>query len=156
MRITFVCPPFDMGGGQRVIALYAASLEARGHKVLVVAPPLRPRRLHAKIQSAVKERRLPWRRPKDQSHFDRHFHLTKVLDRYRPVGERDVPNADVVIATWWETAEWVSLMSPEKGVKCYFVQHHEVFQYLPVERVEATLRADFQKITIAPWCTGSP
>ncbi|HEY9826928.1 MAG TPA: glycosyltransferase family 4 protein, partial [Stenomitos sp.] len=73
------------------------------------------------------------------------------LDRYRPLQDQDVPDADVIIATWWETAEWIAPLSAAKGVKVYFVQHHEVFDYLPQERVEATYRLPFFHITIAQW-----
>ena len=43
----------------------------------------------------------------------------------------------VVIATWWETAEWVAGLSPRKGAKAYFLQHHEVHPGQPVDRVRA-------------------
>ena len=39
----------------------------------------------------------------------------------------DVPDGDLIIATWWETAEWVNALSPNKGAKVYFIQHHEIF-----------------------------
>jgi hypothetical protein len=48
-----------------------------------------------------------------------------------------------VIATWWETAEWVDRLSVSKGKKVYFIQHYEAFDYLPKERVEATWRLPF-------------
>jgi glycosyltransferase involved in cell wall biosynthesis len=73
------------------------------------------------------------------------------LDRRRAVMESDLPDADVVIATWWETAEWVAELSPRKGAKAYFIQHHEVFDYLPKERVSATYRLPLHKITISKW-----
>jgi glycosyltransferase involved in cell wall biosynthesis len=74
-----------------------------------------------------------------------------LLDRWRPVADADVSDADVVVATWWETAEWVYGLAPRKGAKAYFVQHHEVFSYLPVDRSRATYRLPLHKITIAQW-----
>ena len=82
----------------------------------------------------------------DGSGLDHH-----VLDRWRPVTDVDVPDGDVVIATWWETAEWVNALSPNKGAKVYFIQHHEIFPYLPVERCEATYRMPLHKIVVARW-----
>jgi glycosyltransferase involved in cell wall biosynthesis len=67
------------------------------------------------------------------------------------VGDQDLPDADVLIATWWETAEWVAHVTRRKGAKAYFIQHHEVFDYLPTERVRATWRMPLQKITISKW-----
>ena len=64
---------------------------------------------------------------------------------------RDVPNADVIIATWWETAEWVAQLSPSKGVKAYLIQDHEIFPYLPVERAAATWRLPLHKIVVSQW-----
>ena len=63
----------------------------------------------------------------------------------------DVPDGDLVIATWWETAEWVNALSPNKGAKVYFIQHHEIFPYLPVDRCEATYRMPLHKIVVARW-----
>ena len=64
---------------------------------------------------------------------------------------KDVPDADVTIATWWETAEWVNAFPESKGVKVHFVQGHENFKYLPIERVTQVYRLPFYKITIANW-----
>ncbi|HVT88762.1 MAG TPA: glycosyltransferase family 4 protein [Tepidisphaeraceae bacterium] len=49
----------------------------------------------------------------------------RVLDQNRPVRDSDIPDADLVIATWWETAEWVAKLSPNKGAKAYFIQLDE-------------------------------
>jgi len=68
--------------------------------------------------------------------------------------DSDVPDADIVIATWWETAEWVSRLHPCKGAKVYFIQHHEVFENLPTERSRATYRLPLHKIVIAKWLQG--
>ncbi len=55
------------------------------------------------------------------------------------------------IATWWETAEWVAKLSPSKGAKMYFVQGHEIFPGLPLERCRATYRLPLRKIVVAEW-----
>lgn len=57
----------------------------------------------------------------------------------------------MVVATWWETAEWVAKLSPSKGAKAYLIQHYETFDYLPVERVEATWSLPLHKIVVAEW-----
>jgi glycosyltransferase involved in cell wall biosynthesis len=63
----------------------------------------------------------------------------------------DFSPADVVIATWWETAEWIAPLGPEYGQKCYLIQGHEIFPGLPIERVQATYRMDFDKIVVSQW-----
>jgi len=75
----------------------------------------------------------------------------RVLDRHRPPVDADVPDADVVIATWWETAEWVDALSAKKGAKVYFIQHHEVVMGLSVDRVQKTYNLPLHKIVVANW-----
>jgi glycosyltransferase involved in cell wall biosynthesis len=74
-----------------------------------------------------------------------------MIDRRRPIVAADVPDADVVVATWWETAEWVATFPPSKGKPVYFIQHYEVYADQPVARVDATWRLPFQKIAVARW-----
>jgi glycosyltransferase involved in cell wall biosynthesis len=73
------------------------------------------------------------------------------LDDYRPVCDADVPDADVVVATWWETAEWVVRLSPAKGAKAFFLQGFEVYGAQPAERVRRTWSFPMHKIVIAQW-----
>jgi glycosyltransferase involved in cell wall biosynthesis len=75
----------------------------------------------------------------------------RLLDRYRPVEDRDLPDADVVLATWWSTAQWVAALSPAKGAKAYFIQQLESNFGQPAEEVEATWRLPMQKIVCAQW-----
>ncbi len=62
-----------------------------------------------------------------------------------------MPDGDVVVATWWMTAEWASGLGPSKGRKVYFVQGHEVGPHLDRSRVEATYRLPFPKIVVSSW-----
>ena len=122
-----------------------------GHRVRVVAGRHEPDRLRTKIKK--------WFRGEYQGASSQRSHPhhrgvavdVHVLEKFRPVVDSDVPDADVVIATWWETAEWVNRLEARKGAKVYFVQHHEVFEYLPVDRVRATYRLPLHKIVIARW-----
>ncbi len=151
MKITFVCPPLNMTGGIRVIAIYAKYLQSFGHEVLVVASPAWVTK--GLLARALKKLRLPALplRPQRPSHFDGTGVPIKILGRPRNVRESDVPDADVIIATWWETAEFVAPMSAAKGRQVYFVQHHEVFEWMPRDRVAATYRSTMQKIVVAEW-----
>ena len=140
-----------MSGGQRVISIYADHLRRRGHEVMVVSPPRRARTTREKLRSVTRGGGWPKQPREHSSHFDGLGLDCRVLDKYRPILHSDVPDADVVIATWWETAEWASGFPAPKGAKVYFIQHHEVFPYLPVERVEATWKIPFHKILISQW-----
>lgn len=152
MRITFICPTPNKSGGMKVTALYGKLLAARGHDVCFVAPPEPPISLLSKAKSLVRGRGWPSDPPRlASSYFDNSSLDLRIIERARPIRDADVPDADYVIATWWETAEWVESLSPRKGVKVYFIQGHEVFPYLPVERCHATYRMPLHKIVVARW-----
>jgi len=145
MRVTFVLPTPGMNGGTRVSAIYARALADWGHKVVLVSVPTAQTRLLHRLQDFAGLRRAP------RSHFDGLGLEHHVLEKWRPVVDADVPDADVVIATWWETAEWVASMGPRKGAKVYFVQGHEVFHESVAARCQATYRLPMQKIVVARW-----
>ncbi len=139
-----------MGGGTRVVSIYARALLEKGHQVVLVSIPHSRKSLKTKFKQYIKG--LGW--PKSvtpPSHLDNLNLDHRVLNEKRPIVDNDVPSADVVIATWWETAEWVYALAPEKGAKIYFIQGHEVFDFLPVERSKATYRLPLHKIVISKW-----
>lgn len=149
MRITFVISSLDLSGGSRVIATHARMLAESGHSVTVVVPQRRPFPLRRRLRELIVHGR--WETGHGAgSHYDDLGLDVRVVD-HRPIVEADVPDADVVIATWWETAEWVNALSAKKGVKVYFVQGHEVFDNLPLDRVRATYRMPFVKIVVSGW-----
>lgn len=155
MRVTFILPTLDYSGGNRVVAVHAAGLMALGHQVSVVVPRPPQRRLRDSIAHIL--RRQPGA-PSTSGFIEiQGSHVTDagivplVAQMSGAVRAEDVPDADVVIATWWETAEWVLTMPSTKGAKVYFVQGYEVFDYTPKQRVEATYRAPLRRITISHW-----
>jgi len=151
MRITFIIPTVSLAGGTRVVVIYAQALVRLGHLVRIISPPPQSMPLRQKLKSWIFDNgRLNDLRP-PMSHLDGSGLDHHVLDRWRPVTDVDVPDGDLVIATWWETAEWVNALSPNKGAKVYFIQHHEIFPYLPVKRCEATYRMPLHKIVVARW-----
>jgi glycosyltransferase involved in cell wall biosynthesis len=152
MKITFVMAGgFNLSGGDRVIAHYAKRLYERGHEVNVVSRPNRQPSLRDRLRSLIKDGAWISVPKKEPSHFDNVNFPCRLIDRWRPIEDADLPDSDVVIATWWETAEWVANLSKAKGAKVYYIQHHEVFDYLPKEKVAATYRLPMHKITVAQW-----
>ena len=152
MKITFVLPNASLAGGIRVVAIYAKLLKKRGHQVFVIStPPSQPSVLQQAKYLLKHGDWLSRTAKKESSHLDNVDVPHHIIDRCRPVVDADVPDADVVVATWWETAEWVVNLSESKGAKAYFIQHHEVFDFLPKQRVEATYSLPLHKITIAKW-----
>lgn len=150
MKITFILPYAGLAGGIRVVAIYAERLKNLGHDVTVVSLPKRPLTVKQRVKTLLKKRKWLLQNH-SPSHFDNVDVKHIILEKNRPITNDDVPDADVVIATWWETAEWVNRFQLSKGTKFYFVQHHETHMYLPIERVKATYSLPLHKITIARW-----
>lgn len=155
MRIVFVLAHADTSGGVRTVATYARLLGARGHDVTVVSTPLAAPRLRKKVKSLLLGRGWPSAPPPTPTHADDPGIRHHRIETCRPVADRDVPDADVVIATWWETAEWVAALSPRKGVKVHFVQGEESdLPGQPPERVRATWRLPLHRIVCSGWLLG--
>jgi glycosyltransferase involved in cell wall biosynthesis len=152
LRITFVLPQLTLAGGIRVAAIYAAHLLNQGHRVTIVSTPAPDLSFSIRFKNFLKG--TPVHRPVIvPNHFDSVPANKILLDRYRPVTDDDVPDADVVIATWWETAEWVSKLSPRKGTKIHLIQHDETqIPNQPTDRVEATWQLpNFRRVAVAAW-----
>ena len=156
MRITFVMPFLSLEGGSRVVATYAQGLVGRGHHVTVVSCGSRPwplsRRLKFRIKRALRGELGPDRPP---THFEQLRDIHRTIAGPGPIRPRHVPAADVIVATWWETAEWVAAMPASKGRKLHLIQHDErVFtsDAATRQRVEATWRLPgFARIAVAGW-----
>jgi glycosyltransferase involved in cell wall biosynthesis len=152
VRIVFVLGQADMSGGVRTVATYARLLSLRGHQVTIVSTPPAAPRLRSRVKSLLLGRGWPAAPAPGPSHADAAGVAHIRVERSRPIVDGDVPDADVVIATWWETAEWVAALSPRKGVKVHFVQGHEAdLPGQPEERVAATWRLPFHRIACSRW-----
>ncbi len=150
MRITFLLPPVNMSGGIKVPAIYADRLRTMGHDVVLISP------LHKAVSFKRKLKLLllggGWSFGSAvASQLDGMALDHRVLECNRAPNDADVPDADVIIATWWETAEWANALADSKGVRVYFVQGHEVFTRLSRSRCEDTYHLPFHKIVPSRW-----
>jgi glycosyltransferase involved in cell wall biosynthesis len=153
VKVTFVCAGgLGLEGGQRAIAIYADGLRRRGHTVLLVIQPVRPKSVPQRLRELLRGRspQPPRVRGRARSHIRDLDVPYRLLDRHRPMVNEDVPDADVVVATWWETAEWVWRLSPTRGRKAHLVQSYETWGG-PPDRVDATHRLPIARIVTAPW-----
>lgn len=151
LRINFVLPTPDLSGGVKSNRLIGEALVRRGHQVNILfpaapeswPPPWRVRTMIRRTLIEVNSFRTP-----------RH-HLAKSTAAIIPVMAHeihsdDVPNADVTIATWWETMQWVHAFPAGKGVHAYFVRAHELFGGDP-EQVRETYRLPAKKLVISTY-----
>lgn len=150
MKITFICAEINQGGGSRVTSTYAQKLLDRGHDVQVIA---RKPKEDAGLRRTLSRFRSTGMTPLENR--DRYFRPLGArftwMDYKVPLEPSDVPDADVIIATWWRTAFEVLALPPEKGRKAYFIQHHEVHPHLPYDLSAGSYHLPLKKITIADW-----
>jgi len=144
-------------GGYKVFFEYANALAARGWVVRLVYPyiplgervprltrsPLlwmRRRAGHAWRSARISHDPAPWFR------LDPRVEMCWAYSLESP----DLPDAGAVVATWWETAEYVAGLPGKKGRKFYLIQHLETWGG-PEARVMATWKLPLHKIVIAKW-----
>lgn len=145
-------PADDLSGGNRVVATYAQRLQARGHQVLVVSnapdrPTLRERLRRLRRGEAGAFASPPAPQP---GHVALSGVPQRTLERPRPIEARDLPDADVLVATWWETAVWMHRMPAAKGRRVHLIQDYESWGG-PAERaaLHAALRLPNLKVAIS-------
>lgn len=148
MKITFVLPAADLSGGVKVVATYGERLQRRGHEVVVVTPPPHAPSLRERARALVREG--SWLRSA-RSHLDGRTVNHRTVPHRRPFTDDDVPDADVIVATWWETANWVRGMAPTKGARVLFIQGYEALEGEDRPDIDATWRLPFQKIVVSRW-----
>lgn len=142
-----------MSGGIRVVSIYADLLRKRGHAVVLVSLPRRRPRWRERLKALVRLRKISTAESRG-SYLDKLDLDHRVIEDHRPIVDDDLPDADVVIATWWETAAWVRDLSPSKGKKAYFVQDYGAHDGQPLEAVAATWRYGLHMFTISEWLRG--
>jgi glycosyltransferase involved in cell wall biosynthesis len=154
MKITFVLPFSGRVpvGGVKVVYEYANQFVVMGHEVAVIHP--------AGLYLGIGKNDR-WTRNLIKFFW---YGLTK---KYVPAAWFDLdrrvklhwvpslhalflPKADVVVATAWETAEWVARYSGDRGQKFYLIQGFEAWS-AERERVIKTWQLPFKKIVISRW-----
>ena len=141
MKINIILPFKRMSGGIRVIYIYANYLVQEGHDVCCYLPAVSYRgkgqssffRLRASISNTFKR----------ESWYETHFPVRVVPQ----INNLFVRNADVVIATAWQTAYDVIKLDKSKGKKFYFVQGLETYNG-DKEIIDQSFMLDMHIITI--------
>lgn len=152
MRITFVLPGGGLSGGVRVVAGYAQRLQEAGHEVTLLIWK-KPLAVRTKIKNAVLRRSTAAQAP---SHLKGVEVRQRIVPGWSEARAADAPDADAIVATWWETAPWVASLPSSKGAKAYFIQHDEQTAYEDDKKVmrplvTATWQLPLHKILIAHW-----
>ena len=152
MRITFVLPMFlaTPAGGFKIVYEYANRLQARGHQVSVVHPR------NIKPQAGLIEKLKSWLWPLKLRLSHRPligwFSLSGAVQAFLvpDLCADNLPEADVIIATAYETAFAVNEAGTSKGKKYYLIQSFEDWDD-SIERARASWQLPLQKIVISQW-----
>lgn len=154
--VTFVLPNAGVTpiGGFKVVYEYANRLSKRGHQITIVhtaferidTPPSEwPRRAMCYFLHGLKGSYGPARWFKVDA---------RVALLWAPtLNARFIPDADAIVATTWETAEWVAGYPATKGKKYYFVQEYERYASASGDtkaRMEKTYRLGLRMTYISP------
>lgn len=140
-------------GGFRVVYEYADFLAARGHAVTIIFSRRQRTPSEARSWLEPAKKRL-WslktrlrNRPLVPWHA---LHPSIRLLLVSAVRDDLIPDGDVIVATFWSTAQPVAALSRAKGAKFYLIQHHEIWGG-PEAEVNATWRLPLHKIVISKW-----
>ncbi len=151
LRISWILGRTNLSGGVRVVKQLAEHMALLGHYCTIAYLPERtPWPPPWRVRTWARRARNEWRtRGKDSHHL-----VDAAVDTIEVPGSRieahHVPDADVVIGTWWETMEWIARGPNAKGARAYLIQHHELHGGDP-RRVRATYRMPALKLTVASW-----
>ncbi len=150
MKICWILPSVNMSGGVKVIGIYASLLQALGHDVTLVIRPNPKPSFKNKLSLFLKQGKINRYQEISPNHLVDLNLNTLCLPTCRALTDEDVPDGDVVIATYWTTAKEVADLSPEKGAKFYFMQDYGAGG-MELEKLIPTWNLPLNIITIADW-----
>ena len=155
MQVTFVLPGYSLSpsGGFKVIYEYASRLQKLGHNTSVIHPfSFEPQTsiFHIPGQNL-------WRISRSLTHNSRDFwvSLDPAVRVYfvRDLRPKFVRKGDIVVASAWETAEWVAQYPASKGRKYYLIHDYERYMVASPairKRMEQTYLAGMHNIVTSP------
>ena len=137
LRVTFLAPHVRIAGGVRAILGYADRLARRGHDVTLVVP--------------TSGRLAAWRRNSRRMGPDWIPGFRPRLEWVARWSADSLPDADVVVATAWQSAAIVAAAPERCGAKFYLVQHYESLYHGDPAAVDATYRLPLAMVVISTW-----
>jgi len=154
MKINIITPHINITGGVRTIFSLSNELSDIGHQVTVVHTSIwRDQFIFARnewfgFRNILRDIK-GWKEVQAFEGRAEWFPLRAKLECVPNMSSKFIPNGDVIIATAFETAEWVATYPARKGRKVYLILGYEVWH--GKERVHATYRLPFIRIAVASW-----
>ena len=152
MKINFIIQDIGKNGGWRDIAMVANILVENGHHVKIIYPKFimpNPFMCNNILMFLSKIKRL-FISPSDRPDFRNWIKLKAKLVKVPIINNNTIPNADIIIATWWETAYQVRKLNSKKGKKFYFIQHYEIWGGNP-KKVKKTYKMGLNNLVHSSW-----
>ena len=138
MRIAFLAPHIKISGGVRILLTYASLLSRRGHKVTVY---VQSKNSFRRSVSNFFQIGLPSWIP---------GFAARVV-RIPEMSSQHIKQADVLIATTWQTAHALAAIPASHGRQYYLVQHDEGLYHGDRAGVDAALSLPQEKIVVSTW-----
>ena len=151
MKINFILPKIGVSGGVKVVFEYANHLQERGHDVSIIYPwiPMLPSKWYRyNFRTLLKS--IFQKIINSEGSIPIGWNLKANLVKVPTLAERYIPDADIIVATWWKTAYYVSKYNKSKGEKFYLIQGYEIWEGLN-EKVNMSYKLDFKNIVISTW-----
>ena len=148
MRINFVLAAIDVNGGTKVIAEYGRHLLALGHDVRFISITDPEPGLLARLKNRLKGERPHVR---STEYFDDMADRVIYLTKSQPLDYARFPEADFLIATWWETVEWANGAPASAGRLVHLMQGYEMFPFQPHDRVAKVYAQDILRVAVSDW-----
>ena len=141
MKITFLLPHIDISGGVKAVINYSNYLTSFGHKVSIVCPYSKKYQNESlkKIYVNLFKIKPEWKRINSKIIY---------VDNFL---EKNIPNADIIISTAWQTAKYSINYKHRKGKKIYFIQHYESLYHGDMNIVDKTYNYPIKKIVISSY-----
>lgn len=151
LALSIVLPTFSPTGGALVAYRHAQWLRSRGHAVhlFAEAPQLA---FPGRPGAGLAARRWIYHRFLHRIPATlRGFGLHDVAHEMARLDAARLPDADLVMATSFETAEQVARLPARCGRPVYFLQDHEAWTPDLEPRVAATWRLPFTRLAVSRW-----
>jgi glycosyltransferase involved in cell wall biosynthesis len=153
MQITFILPgsAHNPIGGFKVVFEYANTLINLGHKVTILL--LANCSIDGNFKNKIIRNGYFLYRLSSQSYLpNKWFYINPEIDvHWLPsLSNKSIPDADVIIATSWQTAVLVNGIPSKKGEKYYLIQHIEDWSG-DYNKVLSTWKLPLRKIVISKW-----
>ena len=148
MKISFMVNQYSrISGGNRVLFEYANRLKRAGNEIrwFVLAKPIRWYRLDKKIIASMK--RVVTLPPETIDWTDNTIPIEILPANH----SKYISEADILVATAWQTADFAAKLPTKNGIPFYFILHYESLWTRYKSKAVKTYDLPIKKLTISNW-----